>query len=109
MSKTKTNKTKSAELKTRCYPKFKAKIERISEKEPYSRFKFYPQCYRDLYKFKQENQVYMSYGNFSNTLSYTIAKNKIYNIISLDPNIPDSTKEKIRKELDNFDFCKLYH
>ncbi len=108
MSKTKTNKTKSAELKTRCYPKFKAKIERISEKNhiPVSNFIL---SAIETYISLQENQVYMSYGNFSNTLSYTIAKNKIYNIISLDPNIPDSTKEKIRKELDKFDFCKLYH
>ena len=59
MSKTKTNKTKSAELKTRCYPKFKAKIERISEKNHIPVFKFYPQCYRDLYKFTGKLRKYI--------------------------------------------------
>lgn len=95
MSKTKTNKTKSAELKTRCYPKFKAKIERISEKNhiPVSNFIL---SAIETYISLQENQVYMSYGNFSNTLSYTIAKNKIYNIISLDPNHKRKNQKGVR-------------
>ena len=36
---------------------------------------------------------------------YIITRNKIYNIISLDPNIPSHTKEKIRKELDSLALC----
>lgn len=38
-------------------------------------------------------------------LKCNILKNKVWNLINLDPNIPKHTKDKIRKELDNHVLC----
>ena len=43
------------------------------------------------------NQIVFEYN-----LKCNILKNKVLNLICLDPNIPDHTKEKIRKELDHY-------
>ena len=97
---------KSAEIKTRCFPSFKMQIEDLA-KEQNTTVSNLTLSLLEAYLNSQKatgqptNTDLLMYYN----TKYIITRNKIYNIISLDPNIPSHTKEKIRKELDSLALC----
>ena len=97
---------KSAEIKTRCFPSFKMQIEAFAKQQNTTVSNLtlsLLQAYLD--SSKANEQLLTENPHMYNLVKYNITRNKFYNIISLDPNIPAHTKEKIRQELNSLALC----
>ncbi|MDO5425251.1 MAG: hypothetical protein Q4F41_16135 [Eubacteriales bacterium] len=98
----------SQQIKARCAPSFKQKAETFANNHDTNISNLIVSTVDTFMKYDQPINENTGMGYVCSTV-YNITRNKVLNLINLDPNIPDHTKEKIRKELDNIDLCKLNH
>lgn len=94
----------SATIKTRCTEEMKKAVEAYAKKHNTTT--------SSVVLSAVETAIHSESFNNPNTqffMSYrcNIIKNTILNRLSLDPNIPTDTINKIRKELDNHDLSKF--
>lgn len=92
-------------IKTRCTKDFKSNIERYAQMHHTTVSNVLLSAVETAvtYNFPKQPDY-----NYIYTYHCNIIKNKVLNLINIDPNIPANTKSKIRKELDDYDFCKLF-
>lgn len=93
-------------IKTRCTKDFKNSVEQSAQMHNTTVSNIVLSAVETAVTYNFPNQT-----DYNNIYTYhcNIIKNKILNLINIDPNIPANTKAKIRKELDNYDFCKLFY
>lgn len=93
-------------IKTRCTKDFKNKVEKYARSQNTTTSNIVLSAVETFVNCNAPNdpdyQYFCSY-------QCNIIKNKILNLVNLDPNIPAKTKTKIRKELDNYDFSKPFY
>lgn len=88
--------TKSAEIKTRCTPELKEKINEIAKNKNVSASTIIISCL----------EAYIYYGDaslnatsISAKVEINIIKNAISNSIAIDSSIPEKSKERLMKEM----------
>lgn len=89
-------------IKTRCTENFKKRVEDFASAHNTSTSNIILSSVETAMQYgipkTTDQQLHYKY-----LIQYNILRNKVFNMINLDPNIPESTREKIRKELDNYD------
>ena len=93
-------------IKTRCTENFKKRVEDFASAQNTSTSNIILSSVESAlqcgFPTTTDQQLYFAY-----LIQYNILRNKVFNMINLDPNISENTREKIRKELDNYDMCKI--
>lgn len=91
-----TNKTQTISL--RCQPSLKASLEQIS-REKNTTVSLLISSIAEEYIKSCEPNLTPSKSEYLTRIDYILFRNRIWNTISLEPNIPPHTKEKILKEM----------
>lgn len=88
--------TKSTEIKTRCTPELKEKINEIAKNKNVSASTIITSCLEACIYYGDAS---LNATSISSKIEINIIKNAISNSISIDSSIPQKSKERLMKEM----------
>ena len=95
-------KSKQTQIKARTTPEFKCEVETFSSDHNTNTSALIIAALQ-TYMHSAKDTTTTQTTELPNELKINLIRNKIMNVINLEPNIPTHTKQKIKKELNKID------